>query len=309
MDKIQKALEETYKKVKKIKSGKLASYIPELTKVDPNIYGISICTCNGTIYNIGDFNKEVSIESVSKVFTLILALEKIGKQNIQKMIGHQSSFLPFDSLIAVELSNSHTINPFVNAGAMATTSILYKKDKNKFWNLIKNNLNKFAGHKLKFTNLIYMSESKTNHHNKSIAYLLKSYGKFYGEVNSSLDIYTKQGSVLVSSKDIAIMAATLSNSGINPITQDKAMSKKNIKYILGQMLGGGLYEYSDTWMTEVGIPGKSGVGGIIMCVVPGIMGIGIVSPLLNKEGNSVKGIKTAKMLSEKLNLSILNKSF
>jgi glutaminase len=309
MDKIQKALEETYKNVKKIKSGKNASYIPELKKVNPNIYGISICTCDGTIYNIGDFNKEVAIESVAKVFSLILAIEKKGKQNIQKMIGQKSSFLPFNSLIAVELSNSHTINPFVNAGAMATTSILYEKNKNKFWKLIKNNLNKFAGHDLKFSKKIYISESKTNNHNKSIAYLLKSYGKFYGEINSSLDVYTKQGSVLVTSKDVSIMASTLSNGGINPITKKKTMSKKNIKYVLGQMMGGGLYEYSNTWMTEIGIPGKSGVGGVIMCVVPGIMGIGIVSPPLNKEGNSVKGIKTAKMLSEKLNLSILNKSF
>ena len=309
MDKIQKALEETYKNLKKTKSGKPASYIPELAKVDPKIYGISICTCDGTIYNIGDFEKEVAIESVSKVFSLILALEKKGKQNIQRMIGHRSSFLPFNSLIAVELSKSHTINPFVNAGAMATTSILYEKDKNKFWKLIENNLNKFAGSKLKVSNRIYQSETKTNHHNKSIAYLLKGYGKFYGDVDSSLDIYTKQGSVLVNSKDIAIMAATLSNGGINPITGDKAMSKKNITYVLGQMIGGGLYEYSDTWMTEIGIPGKSGVGGVIMCVVPGIMGIGIVSPPLNKEGNSVKGVKTAKMLSEKLNLSILTKPY
>jgi glutaminase len=300
---IQKVLEDIYKIVKKVKSGNNASYIPELKKVNPNIYGISICLCDGNMYNIGDFDDEVAIESVAKVFTLILALEKKGKEKINNLIGHNSSFLPFDSLLAVELSESHTINPFVNAGAMATTSLLYEKN---FWKKIKDNMDIFAGKKLKFSEKIYQSELKTNHHNRSLAYSLKSYDKFYGDIESTLDVYTKQGSVLVSSRDIAKMAATIANNGIHPITGKKTMSKKNIHYILGQMIGGGLYEYSNTWFTEIGIPAKSGVGGVIMCVVPGKMGIGIVSPPLNKEGNSVRGIKTAKLLSQKLNLHILH---
>ena len=300
---IQKVLEDIYKIVKKVKSGKNASYIPELKKVNPNIYGISICLCDGNMYNIGDFDDEVAIESVAKVFTLILALEKKGKEKINNLIGHNSSFLPFNSLLAVELSESHTINPFVNAGAMATTSLLYEKN---FWKKIKDNMNIFAGKKLKFSEKIYQSELKTNHHNRSLAYSLKSYDKFYGDIESTLDVYTKQGSVLVSSIDIAKMAATIANNGIHPITGKKTMSKKNIHYILGQMIGGGLYEYSNTWFTEIGIPAKSGVGGVIMCVVPGKMGIGIVSPPLNKEGNSVRGIKTAKLLSQKLNLHMIH---
>jgi glutaminase len=300
---IQKVLEDIYKIVKKVKSGKNASYIPELKKVNPNIYGISICLCDGNMYNIGDFNDEVAIESVAKVFTLILALEKKGKEKINNLIGHDSSFLPFDSLLAVELSESHTINPFVNAGAIATTSLLYEKN---FWKKIKDNMDIFAGKKLKFSEKIYQSELKTNYQNRSLAYTLKSYDKFYGDIESTLDVYTKQGSVLVSSRDIAKMASSIANNGIHPITGKKTMSKKNIHYILGQMIGGGLYKYSNTWFTEIGIPAKSGVGGVIMCVVPGKMGIGIVSPPLNKEGNSVRGIKTAKLLSQKLNLHILH---
>ena len=307
MNEIQKALEKTYNKIKKVKGGKNASYIPELAKVDPKIFGISICTCDGTIYNIGDFKKEVAIESVAKVFTLILALEKEGISKIKNKIGQHGSFLPFNSVIAAEISPTHTLNPFVNAGAMATTSLLDDSDKKKFWKLIENNMDTFAGRNLKISNRTYNSESKTNQHNKALSYLLKSYGRFYGDVDSTVDVYTKQGSVLVSSQDIATMASTIANEGINPVTQKKGMSKKNVKYVMGQMVGGGLYEYSDTWFTEVGLPAKSGVGGVIMCVVPGAMGIGIVSPPLDKSGNSVKGVKAAKMLSKLLNLSILTK--
>ncbi len=307
-DKIERVLEEVYEEVKKMEGGKNASYIPELAKVDPNIYGISICECDGTTYNIGDFKKEVAIESAAKVFTLALALEKVGIKEVEKKIGSDGSFLPFNSVIAEEVSRSHTINPFVNAGAMATTSLLYEKDKKKFWNLIHNNLSNFAGRKLKLSEKIYKSEASTNDHNKGLAYLLNSAGRFYGDVEDTVDVYTKQGSVLVSSEDVATMAATFANDGFNPVTDKKAMSKKNITYLLGQMIGGGLYQYSDTWMIDIGLPAKSGVGGVILCVVPGVMGIGIVSPPLDENGNSFKGIKTAEKLSDELDLSILKAS-
>ena len=300
-------LKKIYDKVKKIKGGKNASYIPELAKVDPKIYSISICDVNGNIHNIGDYNKEVAIESVAKVFTLSLAIEENGLDNIRKKIGSQGSFLPFNSVIAAEISDNHTLNPFVNAGAMATASTIKYKNINNFWKKVHNNLNNFAGRKLKLSKRTYISESKTNQHNKALAYLLKSYNRFYGNVEDVVETYTKQGSVLVSSKDIAIMASVFANSGINPTNNKKIIKEKNIKYILGQMLGGGLYEYSDTWTIDVGLPAKSGVGGVIMIVVPGVMGIGIVSPPLDKNGNSVKGIKTAEYLSKKLNLSILTK--
>lgn len=307
MENIDIILKKIYDKVKKIKGGKNASYIPELAKVDPKIYSISICDVNGNVHNIGDYNKEVAIESVAKVFTLSLAIEENGLENIRKKIGSQGSFLPFNSVIAAEISDNHTLNPFVNAGAMATASTIKYKNINNFLKKVHNNLNNFAGRKLKLSKRTYISESKTNQHNKALAYLLKSYNRFYGNVEDVVETYTKQGSFLVSSKDIAIMASVFANSGINPINNKKIIKEKNIKYILGQMLGGGLYEYSDTWTIDVGLPAKSGVGGVIMIVVPGVMGIGIVSPPLDKNGNSVKGIKTAEYLSKKLNLSILTK--
>ena len=306
MDNLQKNIEDIYKKVKKIKRGKTASYIPELAIVNPKIYGISICTVDGKIYSIGDYNKEVAIESVAKVFTLALALKENGINKINKKIGSVGSFLPFDSIVAVDISPGHTLNPFVNAGAMATTSLVENKNKNIFWNKVHNNLNNFAGKKLKLSTKIYNSEAKTNQHNKALAYLLKSYNRFYGNVENTVDVYTKQSSVLVSTKDLSIMAATIANNGINPKTNKQIIDKKYITYILGQMVGGGLYEYSDKWMIDIGIPAKSGVSGVIMAVVPGIMGIGVVSPPLDSYGNSVKGIKTVEYLSKKLNLNILH---
>ena len=168
-------------------------------------------------------------------------------------------------------------------------------------------MNKFAGRKLKFSSKIYKSESKYNQHNKALAYLLKSYKRFYGDVEDSVDVYTKQGSLLVSSKDISVMAATLANKGINPVTKKQVINNNYVPYIIGQMFGNGMYEYSDTWVIDVGVPAKSGVGGVIMAVVPGIMGIGVVSPPLDKAGNSFKGVKTLEKLSKKLNLSILTK--
>ena len=307
MENLDKILKDIYNKVKKNKEGKVASYIPELAKVNPNIYGISICLNNGKKYNIGDYKKEVSIESVAKVFTLSQSIEENGLNNIRYKIGSRGSFLPFNSIIAAEISSNHTLNPFVNAGAMATTSTIKYKNKKELWEKIYTNMNNFAGKKLKFSKKTYLSEGKTNFRNKALAYLLKSYDRFYGDVSDVVDAYTKQGSVLVSAEDIAVMASVFSNNGTNPITNRKIIREKNIKYILGQMLGGGLYEYSDTWTIDIGLPSKSGVGGVIMIVVPGVMGIGIVSPPLDKNGNSVKGIKTAEYISKKLNLSILTK--
>lgn len=306
MNNLQNTINDIYHTVKKIKKGKNAAYIPELAKVNPNIYGISICMVDGTIYSVGDSDVEVAIESVSKVFTLFLAIKKHGIDKIKQKIGSSGSFLPFNSVVGAELSKGHTLNPFVNAGAMATASLITDKNKEASWNKIKDNLNEFAGRKLSFSKKVYMSEMKTNHHNKSLAYLLKSYDRFYGDIEDTIDVYTRQCSILVSSKDMSVMAATFANNGINPLTNKKIVDKKYIIYILGQIICNGLYEYSDSWMIDVGLPAKSGVGGVIMAVVPGIMGISVVSPPLDKNGNSVRGIKTFEKLSKKLNLNILS---
>ena len=300
---IKNHIKKTYDTFKNVKGGKNADYIPELKKVNPNLYAISIFTIDGKSYNIGDYKKEIAIESCSKVFTLSLALEKVGIKTLKEKIGAKKSLDVFNSINAAENNVSHTINSFNNGGAMATTSLLYEKNKTKMLKKIVDNMSDFAGRKLHINKNIYLSEINNASHNLAIAYLLDSYNRFYGDVQECVDIYTKQCSVMVTSSDVAIMAATLANKGINPKTHKKIIEQKYIPYILKHMEDNGLYEESGDWMKTVGLPIKSGVGGILMIVVPGVMGIGIMSPPLNKHGNSVKGLKSAELLLQLLKIT------
>ena len=302
---IQSVLTQVYNKLKRAKtSGKNDDYIPDLKKVNPHLFAISIFTVDGRSYNIGDTSHEFAIESASKVFTLALALQERGVKQLAQLIGTQQTSTAFNSICAIEESENHTINSFENGGAIATTSLLYDKNQKKFEKKIFDNMNRFAGRKLSYSYPIYRSEITHSDHNMAIAYLLKSYGRFYGDVVSSLDVYTKQCSMLVTSQDCAVMAATLANRGVNPKTGDHVIDKKFLPYILTHMASNGLYEYSETWMTTVGCPAKSGVGGALVIVVPGVMGIGIISPPLDKHGNSAKGILAAELLSKHLRLGV-----
>jgi len=304
---IQKVLEKVYQKTKSNKKGKKADYIPELKNTDQNIFSISICMTDGRIFNVGNTDKKVSIQSVSKVMGLFLAIRDNGINNIQRKIGSYGSFLPFDSITALEISSTHTLNPFVNAGAIATLSTVKHKNKKDFWTKVCNNANDFAGKKLEFNNKIYKSEMRTNQKNKSLAYLLESKKKMYSNVEDTIEVYTRQCSLMVTSDDLARMACVISNDGVHPITKKKIMNINECKYITGQILGNGMYEYSDTWLIETGVPAKSGVGGGIFVTIPGVMGIGIISPRLDRHGNSVRGIEAVKELSKILNLSLITK--
>lgn len=298
---MEKTIQEIYKKIKKLKiNGKNAEYIPELKKVDPNLFAISIYFTDGEEYNVGDFEKEVAIESVSKVFSLALALKTVGLNNISKMIGTEHTNSAFDSVTAIENSRNRTINSFQNGGAMATTSIYYDKNQAKFEKKIFDNMADFAGKKLSYSKKTFQSEMDNIDHNLAIGYLLKSYGRFYGDVLPTVTAYTKQCSTMATSRDVALMGATIANFGVNPKTGKRVVDKKFIPYILSHLAKNGMYGYSETWMNCIGLPAKSGVGGVIMIVVPNVMGIAIISPPLDKHGNSVKGILTAKLLSKQL---------
>lgn len=304
---IQATIEDIYKNVKKLKiTGRNADYIPELKKVNPNLYGISIYTVDGEEYNVGDCDTEVAIESVSKVFSLALALKIVGVAKMSKMIGTMQTMSRFNSVTAIEDSQNRTINSFQNGGAMATTSIYYNKNPAKYEKTIFDNISEFAGRKIVYSKATFNSEMSNLEHNLAIGYLLKSYGRFYGEVIPSITAYTKQCSAMATTQDIAIMAATIANYGVNPKTGKRVVEKKFIPYILTHMATNGMYEYSETWMTHIGMPAKSGVGGVILIVVPHVMGIAILSPPLDEHGNSVKGVITAKQLSEKLHLGIFD---
>lgn len=297
-------VEDIFNKISSEKNkGKNASYIPYLMDIDPALYAISICNVKGDVMNFGDFKKEVAIESVSKVFSLALVLEKHNVPYLLDKIGNRAEIHQFNSIYDVMHTPQHTINSFVNAGAMATTSLLYDNALSKENNEkqiekdILKCMEKFAGRKLHINNTLYLSEHRLSETNRNIVGKLVSFKRFYGDPEIVLEAYTKQCSVMVTSKDISIMAATLASGGINPITKKRVVNTPNVEYIVEHMATHGLYNESDRWWKETFLPAKSGVGGIIMIVIPGVMGIGILSPPLDKYGNSYRGVKTGKMLA------------
>ena len=297
---IQKVIDDAYKANRNNNSGATASYIPQLAKADPKLFGICFVTCSGDIYEAGQSEKTVPIESISKVFSAAMAADKLGTDVVDAKIGNMGSSLPFNSVIAAVLTPTHTINPFVNQGAIATTSLFYEKDKKAYRKKILDNMNKFAGKKLSFNEAVYKSESDTNAKNMALAYLLKSFDRFYGDVDDVVDVYTAQCSVNVSAKDLAMMASVFANGGIQPITKERVISDKAARYVYRALRGEGLYEYSAKWDTDVGaVSAKSGVGGGIFIIIKGVGGIGLVSPPLDKIGNSVRGIKAGTTISKK----------
>ena len=305
----QKLLKKTYKETKKIKGGRKAHYIPELAKVNSNLFGISICDIKGNLFSIGDHNKPVAIESISKLLSLAFAIKKYGIKTVHNKIGMHGSFLPFNSILAARLSPSLTINPFLNQGAMATTSLLYQKNLRKYKDSLVKNMSNYASSSLRVGRKVYASELKTNDVNMSLAYLLKSADRFYAPVEPSVDAYTYQCSTMVTSDNLARMASVFANGGINPTNQKSLLSKKQTAYILNNLLPEGLYEYSDDWIARTGgrAYAKSGVGGGILIVIPGICGIGIISPPLDKHGNSVKGVAAGIKLSRVLARRVFSK--
>ena len=312
MTDIQDLVDKVHHKVKKNKGGKVATYIPQLAKANPNLFGICLVLCDGTIHEAGNSRDTVAIESISKVFSLSMAVEELGIETVNKKIGNMGSSLPFNSVIAAVLTPSHTVNPFVNQGAIATTSLFYKKDKKAFRNKILENMDKYAGRKLPIDEAVYHSEGATNSTNMALAYLLKSYNRFYGNVDETVDTYTAQCSKRVSAKDLATMACVFATGGIHPETKKRIISDKTARYVYRALHGEGLYEFSAKWDTDVGghTSAKSGVGGGIFVIIKGIGGIGIVSPPLDKIGNSVRGIEAGALLSDSLlKLNDLHRSY
>lgn len=299
---IQYFIDDVYKKVKPNKKGHVATFIPQLAEANSNLFGICFVTCDGTIYKAGDTNTTIPIESISKVFTAAMGADELGHDVMDNAIGNMGSSLSFNSIIGAALTPTHTVNPFVNQGAIATTSLFYQKDKSAFRKKILSNMNKYAGRELSFNQSVYKSEGKTNSTNMALAYLLKSYDRFYGEVDDTVDVYTAQCSINVSAQDLATMACVFAKGGQHPHSGKRIISKEAATYIYRALRGEGLYEYSAKWDTDVGaVSAKSGAGGGMFIIIKGVGGIGIVSPLLDNIGNSVRGIQAGTMLAKKFN--------
>lgn len=290
-----------------VKEGANASYIPFLASVPSDLFGIAIAFTDGEVLEVGDTKYEFAIESISKVFTLARVLEELGKEEFKAKIGSNATGEPFNSVIALELHKEHPYNPFDNAGAIATVSLLNAKSSDDRWNQIISNYNLFAGRELAVNNEVYQSESDTNAHNRGISWLLKNSGNMYTDPDQACDVYTRQCSVAITCRDLAIMGGTIANGGINPVTKKQVVNKENIQPILAEMMMNGLYENTGNWLYSTGLPGKSGVGGGILAVVPGKCALAVFAPPLDIHGNSVKGQKVGAFLSEKLGWSLFNK--
>lgn len=306
-DEIKKVMEEAYEKYHKYEGGKNASYIPYLAKVPSDLCGIAIVTADGEQLVVGDSEFRFAIESISKVCTLGLALEQSGENAIRKKIGDSPTGLPFNSVMALELHKDKPLSPLVNAGAMSTTSLIKANDKEDRWNQILEFQRKLMSNKIELSEEVNTSEQTTNFHNRAIAWLLYSAGNMYSDPIDACEIYTRQCSTLVSALDLATLAGTLANNGINPLTKEKVIKKENVPKVLAEMMMEGLYDGSGDWAYTVGLPGKSGVGGGLLSVVPGVMGIATFSPPLDTAGNSVRGQKMIKYIANKLKLNIFTK--
>jgi glutaminase len=299
-EKIQSVLNDAYAKFKDVKEGKNADYIKELANVDPNIFGIALITVDGEVYTKGDISSRVSIQSVSKVFTMAQIIEDLGSQAVQDKIGVDATGMRFNSIVAVELQKGKEINPLVNPGAIAATSLVPGKDSSEKWRHIVEMQSAFAGRSLSLNMPVYISEAGDNLRNQAIAHLLLAYNRMYFDPVQSTDIYTKQCALDVNAKDLATMAATLANGGVNPVTKKKVVSVETTMHTLPVMATAGLYDDSGIWFYNSGLPAKSGVGGGLLAVCPGKFGIAVVSPPLDAAGNSVKAQLVIRYVVEQL---------
>jgi len=292
---IQAALDGAYAKYKDLKEGKNADYIPALAKVDSNIFGIALVTADGKVYTTGDVKSQVSIQSISKVFTLAKVIEEQGPEAIAKTIGVDATGMRFNSIVSIEFSQKSLggpeMNSLVNPGAIATTSMVKGSTRDEVWNSILGYYSDFAGRPLTVDQDVFKSEADTNQRNQAIGYLRYAYGYIKANPMQATDVYTEQCSVSVNAKDLATMAATLANAGKNPVTGKQLMKAANVPHVLAVMATAGLYDDSGKWLYRTGLPGKSGVGGGLIAVSPGKFGIAVVSPPLDDAGNSVKAQK------------------
>jgi len=302
---INAALNSAYNKYKTLKEGKNADYIPALAKVDPEIYGIALVTTSGKVYTVGDVKSEVSIQSISKPFTLAKVIEEQGPEFIEKTIGVDATGMRFNSIVSVEYSQKALggpeMNSLVNPGAIATTSMLKGGTRGEVWRNLLGFYSDFAGRPLTVDEEVFKSEAETNQRNQAIGALMYAYGYIKSNPGQATDIYTEQCAVSVNAKDLAMMAATLANGGKNPATGKQAMSAKNVPYVLAVMATAGLYDDSGKWLYHTGLPAKSGVGGGIIAVSPGKFGIAVISPPLDDAGNSVRAQRAIADISNALN--------
>jgi glutaminase len=301
----QRLADAAYARYKDLKDGQNADYIPILTETPSELFGVVIATRDGKVYTAGDVDYKFSIQSVSKPFTAALIMKQQGPQVLRDKIGVEPTGLPFNSRLAIELyPKQRSVNPLVNAGAIAAVSLVQATSEADRWNQILQNISDFAGTPLTVLEKVYESEYTTAFGNRAIANLLYNYERLYSEPEEAMRVYTRQCSIGVSARDLAIMGATLANGGVNPLTKKPVMPAEHVPELLAVMATAGFYDESGEWMYTAGLPAKTGVGGGIVAVVPGRFAIAAFSPRLNAAGNSVRALNAIRDIAGELGVGV-----
>ena len=300
----QRVVDNAYSKFKDVKEGANADYIPILATVPSDMFGVVIITREGDIYSAGELDYEFSIQSVSKPFTAAFIMQQQGPKAVREKIGIEPTGLAFNSKLALEIYPSRSVNPMVNAGAIAAVSLIEASSEEDRWEKVLNNMNDYAGRDLKVLEEVYNSEYASSSSNRGIANLLYSYERLYSDPEEALRVYTKQCSVGINTRDLAMMGATLANEGVNPATGKRLLDSEHVPELLAIMATAGFYDESGEWMYSAGLPAKTGVGGGIVAIVPGRFAIATFAPPLNESGNSVRGMKAIRYISGELGVGL-----
>ena len=305
-DRIAAALPELYERDRDLGEGRVAGYIPQLATADPNCFSICAATVAGEQFAVGDADVHFTLQSISKPFVFGLALEDHGRDRISERVGVEPTGDAFNSIIRLDDRSHRPHNPMVNAGAIAVTSSLKGGGPTERLNRMLAMFGRYLGHDVTVDMSVFMSERTTGHRNRAIAHLMVNFGMLDGSVDEALDLYFQQCSVTATCRDLALMAATLANAGVNPVTGERAVDPQYVRDLLSVMFTCGLYDYTGEWAYRVGLPAKSGVGGGILVVVPGVLGLGVFSPPLDTHGNSVRGVRVCEDLSRDLRLHVFD---
>ncbi len=303
-ERVRALVVECHERFKSNDDGEVASYYSALARVPRDLFGICVTGTDGSTYAVGDADVPFTIMSISKPFVFALICEAIGAEQARVKLGVNSTGLPFNSIMAIELNPLRLSDPMVNSGAIAATSLAPGPTAEEKWQFVWNGLSRFAGRRLEINREVFESAMASNDRNQGIARLLESYDRLYFEPEASTEIYTRQCSLIITTKELALMGATLADGGVNPKTRERVISAKTCQRVLAVMATSGLYETSGDWLYDVGLPGKSGVSGGIVTVAPGKGSMSVFAPLLDSAGNSVKGQLAASFLSERLGLNL-----
>jgi len=301
---VRALVDEAYERFRAEGEGQVSQVYPALARARPELFGISVANTTGDVHSVGDAEAPFTIMSVAKPFVFALVCDAIGWEETREKIGVNATGLAFNAVEAISGDRDGRTNPMVNPGAIATTSLVPGSSPDDRWRSIVDRLSAFAGRPLGLDDEVYASASETNLRNRELVALLERHGRIYGDPAEALDLYTRQSSLSVSARDLSVMGATLADGGVNPLTRERVVSAAACGKTLAVMATAGLYETSGDWLYEVGLPGKSGIGGGIVTVSPGKGGLGTFAPPLDEAGNSVKGQQVARFLSRRLGLDV-----